>query len=1443
MLGSTPYAHEREGLECVFQSLPDSDPHHAWALGDLLDPGSGRLYEIDVLVLGRHALYLLELKAYTGTLEGDSVDWTWTTQDGRRVQMDNPLSSANLKAKVLASRLDRLLKHRPRVEALVVVTSPGLSLKLSVDGRLGVVNRTEITRALVHHEFPGSRSPGDGVFGTSALRDVKRAFETIGLRPRHRRRTAGAYELGDLLVDGPGYQDRVATHKEHVAIRRRARTYLVPEQTTVDRRQTLKRAADREARLLEELRDHRGILACLEYVSDAEPGPTVLFDAFEGGKRLDVYLAEHADLAFLSRVELIVQVGRALAHCHEKRLHHGAVSPEAVLVRDKPDGGRETRLFNFQLGEGEGVEGTVHRSSLAAELFAAYQAPELRSAARLQSDASDLFSLGALAYFVLTGKPPAASAAEMDERLARDGCLDPRTARDDVLPSVAELVRGATAHAKRERDDDVSAWVDLLEVEATAPDEATIAPIEELDPLTAREGQTLGGGAKALVMRRRLGHGASSVVHAVERDGRTFALKISDAPEHDGRLAAEATVLSRLSHARIVQLIDRVTLRGRPCLVLSFAGERTLHEELRGSGIVPLEFAQRYGDDLLSALEYLGELDILHRDIKPSNLVLGAGPAGKSAQRLTVIDFSLEGASLTDLSLGTSAYRDPFLPLRGRWDAQADLWSAALTLHEMLTGARPACQDPTDLETPLAIPAERFDAAVRSGLAQFFGRALSPRVDARFSDARSMRFAFARCFEAEAQAASKPGRRPEAGDAPAAVAYTDDELARISPETALEAVRLSSRAKNALDRAGLVRVKDLLRLADNRISGMRGVGKNVTEEILGLRDRWLALRPAGGEVEMPFFPGYRGDDLLLAVAAAGKLPSAAIALLVDAGLPSLGAIALAPAGNVITLAERLGLDLAALRALLAREQDLAGEREHPTTLEGWIHAVFPPRRKSLTHVRLYFGLDAPFAGRLDVTVRKVASHAGVTTAAVYTNLGKAREFWRGLPVLAELHQLCLRLFAPSGGAVPLARFADELLASLPHELASDGTSADQIRAAGASLARVLIEAASAERAAPFALARLGADGPPWLVASPAYVEPLRRMGEEADRLAARAVLPSPGEVQRTLAECVVGTPLESLPGDRLVQLGALASRIAACSGRLELYPRGLAARRALELSAGILHGPLKANEVRARIAARYPEAEPLPEGAELHVLLEPLGYTWNAATGGYERPGESQSATLQTSYAHGTRTPVGSAQSIQGTPESAMRKAEFDEVLAVARERGGFRALYITTNLSRRAALALGRAVGSPLVALDHELLLAMDEAARGKVASTRVEEAETRGSTGAAWPALRKLAVTGAELLLGRLVPPSAPLILVQPGLFVRYELRDALIRLVRHEPVPSCPILLLVPSHDVGGAPPINGVLALPGLMPHESAWIPSVWIAAHSPAAGAQALPAPA
>ena len=1430
--GDTPYAHEREAIAFVEEQLPNQSPFLAWELVELLEASTGRLYEIDLLVLGYSALYLIEIKSGPGVYKGDSIDWYRDVPGEPPHYLECPYRLANTKAKVLGGLLQRRMRERaPWVQPLIFLSHNDAKLSLRADGLTAVVTRATIKRALTHHEFP-NRDPhwrGEPI-RDPVVRDLTRAIEESGVRARKGRMFVGSYELGAILEEGSGYQDRIATHRANRTIEKRARTYLVPQQTSVERRQTLRRAADREAQLLHELRDYDGILRFSDYVEDAPLGPTVLFDPFDG-LRLDAFIRQNHDLSLGERVDIVRQIGHALAFCHRRGVRHGGLNPEAALVRRAPGGALEVRLFNFQLASTDRVEPTAHVSAWTAQPMLVYQAPELREDPTVRSAEADIFSLGAVAYFVLTGQAPASDVVALDERLRAQSALDPRAVDDRISADIAEVIKHATNVAWTQRFDDAAEWVELLEEYATAPESASKPNFA--DPLQATKGDRL---SAALEVVGVLGQGASARVIRVRRlpEDTEYALKVSLSTEHDDRVRAEGRTLERLRHARIVEKIGDLELSGHACLLLTIAGTTTLQRELQQQGPPPLDYALRWGEDLLSAVEYLEDEGVGHRDIKPANL--GIGSTGKKANHLSLFDFSLAGDG-TPLDAGTAAYRDPFLRTRGAWDAAADRWSTAVTLHEMLTGVRASYGGPygssVDPDAKLTLAAERFDASIRDRLVRFFEKALARDASARFESAAAMRRGWIACF-------AEPSARPEATrerarelappeePPPPPAAPTDDDLRRISPDAPIAALPLSIRAKNALDRAGVVRARHLAKLPDNRISAIRGVGAQVVREIHAFSTRWRALQ-SSSDLETPlFFPGYRGENVTLASPA---LPAAVVDTLTTAGLGTCALLAGAPADQVTTLAKRGSFEVQLLRDLLDREHRAADERDHPSTVEGWCEGLLPENRRKgrpaiAAVVRAMLGLTPPADGKpllpIGASASDAAEASGSTPPNVYLGLGRARQAWKAHPASAELLAMARGLVDASGGALPLVEAAEQLLVRMPYDRSRPQ---DEAVRSAAALVRVAADLDREADAPQVVQARVG--DVLWLCASSSHVAALRELASTADALAARTPLASAPETQAALLDAAKDTPLAALPADRLAPLAARASATAACSTRFEMYPRGMAPRRAVELTASVLTGDaLTPDEIQKRVRDRYPEAGALPDRPELDRLLEPNGLQWTGK--GYQRPGEE--ARTRYSTLHSTFTRLRTAlpfEPREATPE-ALGAREIDDRLVSAVDRKHLRVVLVRSDLVPKALPRLAERLGVPVHRVDRLLIEAMERrASEDEVDFSVLHETHERGDRGSDWARLVDLAAEASDDVAKSLLPARAPLLLSHLGLVIRYGLQrfvDAVADASRRDECEA--IFLVLPAHDESVAASLEGI-RVPGLLPSQVLRLSREWI----------------
>lgn len=1438
VLGKTEHAHEKEGIDVALGALPNTDPYHAWGLFELVQREQGRLYEIDLLVLAPTGLFLVEIKSRPGVYTGDHQDWYVDSPDrDRPTFLENPFRLTNHKAKVLGSILRHRLHRAPWVQPLVFLSAQNVELKLQPQGELGVVTRKGFARAITHHEFPGARKD-DIRFPVNRpmMREVLQAIKDLGIRESQGELHVGSYELVELLDDGDIYQEWSARHRAARSVRGRARVYLEPEQADVEQRRSLRRAAEREVDLLQDVREHPSILRFQAYVEDGRLGPTVIYDAFEGGELLDAFVRKHPELPFASRIAILRDVGYALQHCHSKQVLHGNVHPRAVLVRLDEQGSPDVRLFRFQLGRREQVTGTQHRSVLQGDASKLYQAPELFHDPSASSIATDVFSLGALAYFVLTGLDPAPDPIALQRLLAERHGLQPQLASEAIPDGVGTVVESATQYIAAYRPETVGGWLnDLLEA-ATSPE---VTPSEEISPYAAQRESLLCGGR--FLVERVLGRGATSHVLQVidsRNDNRSFALKVSLGERHDARLDAEADALRKPKDRRIVQLVERLTLAGRTALLLSLAGSKTLQALLTEEGPVSLDFACRYGEDLLDSLAHLEELGIPHRDVKPANLGVGS-TNGRRANHLILFDFSLVGAALEDIDVGTAVYRDPFLVQRGRWDSAGDRWSAAITLHEMLTGERPQFSGPPlEPSSPLVLAAERFEMA-REQLVAFFQRALARRAGDRFQSAEAMKRAWSTCFVERARppaAAEDAAVEPESSERATGPAPID--YAAIGLDTPIAQLPLSARARNGLERAGLLRAEDLLSLPANHLSAVRGVSRGVAQAILSFRDQWQQAQRLQSREAPPFFDAYSGANLLLS--RCEGVPAALPAVLADAGLKTLAQIAAAPSPRVAALCHAAQVNSKALTELLRGEARRAREAQLPSSLESWVAVLVGGKSKALGYVRALYGLEAPFEGQLEATGVEVGTHFGVNPVNVYVAVAKQRARWRQLEARPALLELCAPVLDEAGGILPLAEGARQLLTTLPH---AASTSAALLLAQAAALLRVASELDDVE--CPLSVERLSRKQL-WVSRSDALTETVRRLGAAADELAGREMLASPVEALRVLGaaceppaaegeggspsevrlatggpgDAIGRSPLAQLPAERLVPLAAEASQGAAASAHLEIYPRAMSAHRALQHSAAILTGELSPEDVQRRVSGRYPEASPLPPRPALDRLLERLDLTWNGR--GFARRSASLSSTFLTD---GTRL---SEHRVPFSPDE-LAAAAFRAQLQSTLEQREVRVLSVRSRYQRAAAQKLAAEFGLEIASLDHELHTEMKElASREGVALETVYATDGQGPAGPHWPLLKELATQAAKQLATRRLPPEQPVLFTQMGLVARYALSPLLEQITASVRAERAAVLILVAGNASTGFT-LNGALTVPGVLPAQCTPVSLAWLRA--------------
>lgn len=231
---------------------------------------------------------------------------------------------------------------------------------------------------------------------------------------------------------------------------------------------------------------------------------------------------------------------------------------------------------------------------------------------------------------------------------------------------------------------------------------------------------------------------------------------LADSAELVRRFHEEARLAARMHHPNIVEIFDVGEADGRPFIAMQLVDGVTLGRLLRDlskQGVeLPLPIVRLLGTGLCEALGYAhgladGQgkpLQVVHRDVTPGNILVSRNGA------VLLTDFGIariHDGSMTEPGVvrGKAAYVAPEQVTRSsRIDARADVYSAALTLYEALTGVHPFKRDHFSESLKAVVegkvePIESLRQDVTPGLADALRKALSRKPEERFASAKAFR--------------------------------------------------------------------------------------------------------------------------------------------------------------------------------------------------------------------------------------------------------------------------------------------------------------------------------------------------------------------------------------------------------------------------------------------------------------------------------------------------------------------------------------------------------------------------------------------------------------------------------------------------------------------------------------------------------------------------------
>lgn len=154
------------------------------------------------------------------------------------------------------------------------------------------------------------------------------------------------------------------------------------------------------------------------------------------------------------------------------------------------------------------------------------------------------------------------------------------------------------------------------------------------------------------------------------------------------QISTEAKILGQLNHPNIVKLKQFYESPMHYMLEMELLEGGTLDYKLSQHKFSDIECA-KIMKEILSAVDYMHNHDIIHRDIKPENIMF----AGETNEEVKLTDFGLSSQCTLDTGAddkcGTAIFMAPEQAVSRVYNKPVDIWSCGIVMYIIITGKHP----------------------------------------------------------------------------------------------------------------------------------------------------------------------------------------------------------------------------------------------------------------------------------------------------------------------------------------------------------------------------------------------------------------------------------------------------------------------------------------------------------------------------------------------------------------------------------------------------------------------------------------------------------------------------------------------------------------------------------------------------------------------------------
>ncbi len=478
---------------------------------------------------------------------------------------------------------------------------------------------------------------------------------------------------------------------------------------------------NRESMIIARL-NHPHIIHVIDRGTTQDGLPYFVMEYVDG---IDLQAAIRAgSLSLTRKLDLVIQVCKALAYAHRNGVVHRDIKPSNVLI-DRDGNARVADFGIAQLFSGRdgGPTGT-HSDMIIGSL--PYMSPEQQHDAKSVTARSDLYSLGALAYELFTGVKPVGRfrlpseclpnfPGPLEEVILR--CLDPDPGRrpasaDEIKGTLLKLLRGA--HLDNSQKERASQGISRIEDKFALLD-------------VMREGRQ---GATYLYENRQ----DQSLLVIKKRPGAKAGLE-------------EARRLTGLEHENIVHILGTSKNDRFFIVVMEYLSGGSLKDRLIQP--LPIGEALKVAREICEGISFAHANGVVHGSLQPGNILFS------ESGRARISDFGVEEQEGAETGYS--------LPGEAK-SVRADLFATAVIFYQMLTGSLPAWEgdDLVPNDPFLALPLEIQDLLARMLMSRRAGLEMAPDRSAEEIDGLLEAYEKTAVLETE-QDPSRPRRETAGG--------------------------------------------------------------------------------------------------------------------------------------------------------------------------------------------------------------------------------------------------------------------------------------------------------------------------------------------------------------------------------------------------------------------------------------------------------------------------------------------------------------------------------------------------------------------------------------------------------------------------------------------------------------------------------------------------------